>query len=345
VKRKSSRPPGSGTTTPTIDRSLLTSNHPVNTRQFQFPTAPLIRAVDTMSDVISAGGPGCSFEACSRTGKSWAAKYAINRLPDIFPDIPFISYHAHSGVTAHPGPFYADIYKKSGYALTSAKIPWNIRDLLAHAWFVEAASRRSSTIVFIGDEMQNWYAKQLTFFVDLSNDLEEMGVRLISIFFGQTQLSHIRATLRSVGRGDILGRFMTQYYVFEGIASARELQEVFACYDDVDHGEFPVGSGICYTQFFLPEAYRHGWRLASCAGLVWQLFSAHVHPHLGPAHAQTFSIGMQWIAQSVRYMFMHFADDDRAGFSVAKDQWNEAIVASGFLKSLGLTYLVKKEGK
>jgi hypothetical protein len=295
-----------------------------------------------MVRIISDGGPGGSFEAPPRVGKSWSIKYAINRLPEVFPNIPIISYHARSSPNLSEGRFFENLYKRSGFTLTTSRIPWNMRDVLSHAWFVEAASRRSSSLVFLGDEMQNWGHKELTWFVDVSNDLDAFGVRLISIFFGQTQLSHIRATLRTVGRGDILGRFMTQYFVLEGIASARELQEVFACYDDVLHGEFPVESGLCYSEFFFPQSYRNGWRLAASAGLVWQLFAAQVHPHLEGAHAESFSIGMQWIAQTVRFAFMNFADLDGPGFSIAKDQWAEAIDESGFPKSLGLTYLVKK---
>lgn len=320
------------------DRALLYANHPVVTTRFEFPTPPLIRAVDAMVPIIASGGPGCAFCAYPRFGKSRAINYCRARLPEVFPRDPIVSFHAHLEPLSNARNFFADLYKQSGHSYKKAAPPRDIRELLVRAWFIECLSRGSKRLIFFGDEMQRLTANEFTWLIDVSNDLEALGIRMTSILFGQPELAATRASLKRNNRGDVLGRFMSRWFAFDGITSALELQEVFKCYDDSLHGEYPVDSGLSFSEFFVPEGFKSGWRLASCAGLCWELFVAHANKRLDRASTAGISLGMEWLAGAVQYAFTRFGDDDRPKFSIAKDQWNRAIESTGFEESVGLTY-------
>lgn len=320
------------------NRDLLYANHPVVTTRFEFPTPPLIRAVEAIIPIIASGGPGCAFVAYPRFGKSRAINYCRARLPEVFPRDPIISFHAHHETLSNARNFFADLYKQSGFSLKKPNPPRDIRDMVVRAWFVEAMSRRSQRLIFFGDEMQRLSANEFTWLIDISNDLESYGIRMTSILFGQPELAGLRAIFKSSGRGDILGRFMSRWFSFDGIASALELEEVLRCYDDPAHGEYPARSGKCFTQFFMPEAFKGGWRLASCAGLCWQLFVLQANKRLERPSNSKVTIGMEWVAGAVQYALTRFGDEDRPKFSIAKDQWTRAIDSTGFEESVGLTY-------
>jgi hypothetical protein len=143
---------------------------------------------------------------------------------------------------------------------------------LARALWTLCQDRGSSRLTLLGDEMQRLSQVEYTWLIDLTNDLQEQGVRVTSVFFGQPELRSIRQVLMHTHRGDILGRFLARIYPFHGIRSALELHEIMNAYDEPEHFSFPAGSGWCFTRFFLPRAYAAGWRLASCSTDCWEQF-------------------------------------------------------------------------
>lgn len=320
------------------NRALLCAMHPVVTTDFQFPTPPLVRAVDLMLHIIASGAPGCAFVAFPRFGKTYAIAYCRHRLPEVFPTIPIFAFHAHGDTPPNARSFFSDLLKQSGYLPKRGATAPELRDQLVRAWWVETLSREASRLILFGDEMQRLSANEFTGLIDVSNDLQKLGVRMTSILFGQPELASRRSTFLATHRGDILGRFMSRWCPFDGIASARELREVFACYDDPAQAQYPGESGYCYTKFFLPQAYERGWRLASCAGLCWELFTAQARSRLEPRFAKKISIGMEWVAGAVQYALTHYSDYDRPQFSISAQEWKIAIESTGFAESLGLTY-------
>ena len=91
-------------------------------------------------------------------------------------------------------------------------------------------------------------------------------------------------------------------------------------------------------QFFLPNAYAQGWRLASDAGICWEHFKAFAHTRLNAPVAPKLTLGMEWVAAAMQYALTYYGDLDRAGFSLSEEQWKVAIESTGFPDSLGLTY-------
>jgi len=319
------------------NRAAIKASHPVITKNFAFPTPPLVRAMKVILHIIGTGAPGGSFVSHSRFGKTSAIDYCCARLPEVFPDKPIFSFDAHHETRPTSRIFFSNLLAQTGFEClrASRKDP---REQLVRAWWMVAKACRASSIILIGDEMQRLGIDEYTWLIDLTNDLKRLGVRTTAIFFGQPDFLARRSLFETAKRADILGRFMSRWFAFEGISSASELQDVFDCYDTVEQGEYPKNSGQCFTEFFLPFAYRAGWRLGDAAGTCWQLFEATAQSRLKKAAYGKLNVGMDWIAAVAQHVLTQFSDEDRPDFSIGKDQWQKAIRSTDFAQTLGLTY-------
>jgi len=166
-----------------------------------------------------------------------------------------------------------------------------------------------------------------------------MRVRVVAILFGQPELASLRSVLRESHRGDILGRFMSRFYAFDGISSATELSEVMRCYDDPAEFEYPLKSECSFSRFFFPQAYSQGWRLASSAQDLWECFREEARTRLSTSsQVQKLSVGMEWVAGALQYVLTTYVDFDRVHFVFSREHWRDAVRSCGFADSLGLTY-------
>ena len=321
------------------DRIQLMRNHPVFKRKFTFPTPPVRRAFDIVAKVVATGASGCSFAAYPRFGKSCATDYLKEKLIEAFPGLLVVQFNAHDDARNTPNQFFADLLEQSRFAGGIPERRAHMRERTVRAWWVTATSNQSDTIVLLGDEMQHLRPNEFTWIIDLMNDLHKMDVRVIGVFFGQPELAHLRTLLKQTHRGDILGRFMSRFYSFHGIAGAAELSEVMMCYDDPSQGAYPANSGCCFTRFFLPNAYDHGWRLASCASDLWECFREGAVPRLSaPNQVEKLMVGMEWVAGAIQEMFARFTDFDAPHFRLSLEHWRDAVNNCTFLDQLGLTY-------
>jgi hypothetical protein len=330
--------------------------HPVMTRGFRISTPPIRSAFDNISHVVASTDPGCAYVGPPRFGKSNLAEYCQAMLPKAYPDVPIFLFNGDHDRKRSRNGFYEAIYAET---LSPAKLPrrsTDFRRLLTHLWWLRARNQNSHQIVFIGDEMQYLTMDEYSWLIVTSNDLQRLGVRLTSILFAQPELLHIRTSFHLANRGDILGRFMPRIYAFRGLNSAIELRDVMTAYDDALEFEYPESSGICFTEFFLPKAYKAGWRLSSCANECWNQFQLIARDELGKlkeskelessakaerltlVRAERLTLGMEWVAGAIKNILSRSSDYDQPGFRIKPDEWRRAIKRTTFAESLATTY-------
>lgn len=319
-----------------LDLAVLTENHPMRNNGTIFPTPPLKRVMDIIIHTLALGTPGCGFIGYPRFGKTSTLSYCVERLPEAFPNRPIVSFSCRDNGRYTCREFYAQLLNQSGYIChrDRKKHP---RDQLARAWALAALTRGSRRLVVFGDEMQRLSSSEFTWLADTWNDLAGNGVGMTFFSFGQPELKSLRNTFLSINRGDLIGRFLTRLFTFDGIASALELKQVFDCYDDPEQAEYPEGSHCCFTNFFLPQAYRAGWRLGSCAPMCWELFVAQTREVLGQTSGRL-SIGMEYVAGVASHLLSTLNIEDRPTLSVAIQDCDAAVRSTSFVNSLGLTY-------
>ncbi|MBY0240251.1 MAG: ATP-binding protein [Burkholderiaceae bacterium] len=308
------------------------AGHPVINNQIQLPTPAIRAAFDVVANIALERSPGVCFRGDPRVGKSSAIDVLIEQLRLAFPEMP--TYHVNA--KWHPRfsevVFFGELLKSVSHVLaTSSKIEVR-RSRLANFLWTEAQSSHSDRIMLFIDEAQCWPEPALTMLRDLSNDLIlDHGIRLIVVLFGTAELSAIHSMLLHAGRVDLIGRFMPRLLEFRGMGDVAELSATMGLYDDADVSEFPLGSGLSYSQCLLPLAYGSGWRLAHEAGGLWEQFRRAAQSKGGLRQ-----VGMQWVNASIRDFFLQHMEFDHAGLQGDAQEWHQAVARSGFENSLGL---------
>lgn len=185
----------------------------------------------------------------------------------------------------------------------------HLADRFAHYLIDKAVEADSQQAVLIVDEMQRLWPAQFNAFAELHDKLLLVDIVLTVIFVGNDQeCSSLMKAIRAPEYAHIRGRFFTQGGTFLGLTSAKQVHDCLRQYDNLRYPD----DGPNYTEYFLPEAVKAGWRLASLSSDIWRVFREYQTNYKIP------SWGMQYFIATVntllsdylpRYEVEHFDDD------------------------------------
>lgn len=167
-------------------------------------------------------------------------------------------------------------------------------------FFVDAAMvNANKRLVLIVDEAQELTITQLSAFVELFNELEEMDSHL-SIFFvaNQDRFQRLANQLSEKDNHYIRERFFNYIHLFYGIRNKQELKQCLSWYDKTHIDSM----GTCsYTHYFCPQSQSTQFKLASIADDLWALWTDH--------YARPFnynSWGMTYFIRTVSVILMDY---------------------------------------
>src|SRR5581483_5242941 len=166
--------------------------------------------------------------------------------------------------------FFEDLLHGVGHAFTKGKS--SIKRSRLVEFLHEYAAQHHSRLVLILDEAQKLHEMQYRWLVDVHNELDNRGVGVTWLLVGQEELAHQRDVFVMAKRMQIVGRFMVHQYTFTGLQSVEDFKQCLECYDDGELTEHPPHSGWSFTRYFFPAAFANGWRLASQAATLWEVF-------------------------------------------------------------------------
>lgn len=310
------------------DREYHLANHPLNQRPVHILTNAIKEAFLIASDAVRFKRLGCSFLADFRSGKSTALEMIARQLRDVLPNVAcqLVSAITHDAVKERV--FYGDL-------LMAFKLPTDgtaqdrfirLRGAIITAC-INAGGRHFCLLI---DEGQNWGAREYTFLRDFANQLrQDDRYILTTVIFGDLKLIEVASSFRSK-RMDLWARFLMKPELFAGIRNINDLKFFLSEFDNIKRCEYPAGSYLSYSEFFLPRAYASNWRLADEAHNAWDAFvrsAATVNRKLD-------QIGMQWVADTVTHFLTAQMASDVAEYKGTPDNWDEAVLHSKFLDSL-----------
>lgn len=164
-------------------------------------------------------------------------------------------------------------------------------DLLFHlVGFVEGqlAPYEQKQWVLVLDEIQHLNAIEFYNLADLHNYLQAAGISMTVIAFSQPEIYERRSGFHKFEQGQLIARFFSEIITFHGCRNTVDLTMILRACDE--GSEFPVGSGISYTAYFIPQAFANGFRLAKMSELFWRLFadsvSGQYHNNLPMEHVR-----------------------------------------------------------
>jgi len=310
------------------EREMLLANHPLNQRPVKVLTRSIRETFLATCEAIKFKRPGCAFMADCRVGKSTAAVMIKDKLPESIPNVAYaiVSAKAHELVTERV--FWGDILIALGLPIhgTAQERQERVRGAVITSC-IEADGTQFCLFI---DEGQNWKQKEFTLIRDLSNQLTEPDrYTFTTVTWGDLKLDELSAEFR-VKRKDLWGRFLMKPAKFLGIRDLPDLQFFLKEHDNLARCEYPAGSGVSYTEFFMPKAYGTGWRLEHEATALWNALVRAA----AKVNREVADVGMQWVGESVIHFLEAGMSADTVGFKSASTNWDEAVALSRFLDSL-----------
>lgn len=310
-------------------RELHWDRHPIVTATAHISTVSLLKAYRVIKKRARRGRSSLAFWAHPLTGKSYALEVIVRLLRRDYPGCAVLNYEASSKsknrsaeslaeqvwVPTSLGGFLESMldeleFEPKRQRLTAGK-KWQLKAAL-YALAVE-----SGRFFLLIDEAQELIEAEFCWLKEIINFLCKKNIFVTVVLFGQSELKGRKALLKK-GRSDLGARFIDKLFEFEGIKTVDDLRDFLKQCDE--HSEYPEGSGFSYTEFLWPEAYRSGFRLASCADHLWTALTA-----ITPLGKGAQSIKMQWVA----FALGEFADltkkKDCMGFVSDQDLWHSAV--------------------
>lgn len=312
-------------------RSKLYEDHPVTKNEVAVATPPLREAYDVIESVIVHRDPGTCMMGEFRSGKTTTIERTVAQLNETFPSLPVGKALAKDHDTFTQGTFFSDLLADAGHRGAAHGTAAEKRMRYLNMLTSQARGLGSDRYLLLVDEGQNWGEQQWTWLRDVANDLRANNIRLITVTFGQTfDLKKLRQFLISRGRTDLVGRFLLTPRSFRGLRDVDELRETLRAYDDPLQSAYPIGTDISYTEFFLPLAWRGGWRLAHEADCMWNEFKTVAQRNNKVAA----DIGMNWIGGALRTFLFMQSPQDGAGYRGTPEAWKLAVQSSGYESTL-----------
>ena len=246
-------------------------DHPIfHPTTLRLKTPMMIELEKTMLRWVWTGSTGGLIFGPSRIGKSKAMKWLTNVLRTrggtVIP-----TYYISLGdrdIRTITAIFRALCYSADLRVSNSDRAD-HLIDRFIHYVLDQSVEAKCDQAVLIVDEMQLLQLDQFEAFAELYNRLELFDI-LLSVFFvgNDPECWQLINDIERLEKARISGRFFTQGYEFNGITSCAQLTECLKQYDVL---RFPI-EGPTYTEYFLSNDVKNGWRLQSLDHILWEGF-------------------------------------------------------------------------
>jgi hypothetical protein len=180
--------------------------------------------------------------------------------------------------------------------------------------------RGGNHFVMIIDENQLLSIDAYNELLVIHNRLGARGISMTTVGFGQTEILGKRQVLFALGATNLVARFLCEPVKFVGCLDLQDLTSILDQYDSKI--EYPLDSGCTYTQFFLPQAFASGFRIANYASVVWAAL-INIAGEKGPG-----SLPLEHIFRVIEHMLLRCRHMDSANFEISAAIIDESIDAS-----------------
>lgn len=308
-------------------------------RAFLVKTDGCVQYYSRLKRWLTSGNQGAVVFGRPRLGKTSATRWVLSMIQQAFGKVPFVEVPIRKQHLQNEGAFFQFLLKCCRHKHYNRGTVADKRDRFMEAMLSRA--RRSSirmVILFI-DEAHDLKELHYQWLRNISNELDMAGCRLFCLLVGQPELATQRDALLLEGMEQIVGRFMTEAWVFSGLKNANQLKEVFAGYDGA---VYPQKDNHPFISYFLPKAYSHGWRLENLSEVVWCEFEKQWEILLID---RPIEVGMQYVAGAVTALLNLASPNDTADLKIDSKQIKNCIEQSGFKNAMKILNSIQKNPK
>lgn len=246
-------------------------DHPIfNAEDLHIKTQPMSRMNEIIHQWLWNGATGGLILGPPRSGKTRSVVSLSTELytrgksavPAYYLSMPFRDRQSILSV-------FRQLCLSVNLRVTSHDVADDLSNRFVNYLYDKATEYHCRDAVLFLDEMQRLVPKQFNAFAEVYDKLIPMGVNLMVVFVGNDQESaELIELIESPKYAHIHGRFFTQGHTFRGLSSKDEINQCLKQYDKL---RYP-SKGPTYTEFFLPEAVKKGWKLSSLSNDLWRVF-------------------------------------------------------------------------
>lgn len=294
--------------------------HPIIERNYQLPTLMMERCYSIVKDRVWMRRTGLVFYGPPRVGKTQCSFIIKELLENDFPKLHVTLMTARR--TSHNS--VSHICRLILAAEKHILVGRNSEDELFNNVItdieIKLHSKKGNQFVLIIDEFHLLNLIDLQQLACIHNALEHAGIRMTTISFCQPEIRSIRTSLLASLDRQIIARFLSELFSFEGCANLDDIKFILRCYDLLS--EFPENSGWSFTRFFAPKAFESGFRLENYASQIWAQLTSCVRV------ASYRSIPMEHTCLSVENILLSVRQQDTPEFRLQKSTIQSAITES-----------------
>ena len=309
---------------------LEEGEHPVENNRYRLTTYAMECMLNKIYSWIEKSTPGAIVYGRPRTGKTESIFEIKSRLPELLgSELPIEIFDCanYAGATPLENQFYEDMLAQFGYAIAwrgSKAIKLNrLIDFMAQ----RAREYNENRFILFLDEAQCLHEYHFKWLMGIHNRLKKKQVYLVVFLVGQPELLSLRESFASAAQSQIIGRFMVSDHEFKGITTSKELEIVLRGFDKI---EYPEDSGCSYTEYFLPIAFKHGWRLHRNANAILRCFIKELKTET-MLNTKKIEIPMQILPAVVGYILQILTQDDAKDLKLDDSIINDAIEYSDYV--------------
>ncbi|MCK1988215.1 ATP-binding protein [Lysinibacillus fusiformis] len=303
--------------------------HPVDTGKYLIATNEIDKLCYIVGNWIDNRFPGAIIHGRPRLGKTRAIKYLIKVLPkELNQNIPMFHIKCKTYKNPSENNFFEDLLDGVGHAVPELGRPSEKRVRLKHFFINTAEKSKQNKIVIFIDDAQKLTAIQYDWLMDVYNELDEYGIVLTTILVGHDELIDRRKRFIKNKDFQIVGRFMSDSYQFNGVKDVEDFKILLEQYDEGT--EFPVNSNLSYTQFYFRDHFENGFRLVNYAGEFHDVF---LELQLDKGLQKNKEIPMQYVTLSIEYILKNYGFFGENVQLLNKSLFKKAIINSGYIQS------------
>lgn len=304
--------------------------HPIMRDAAILPTRAIEEFVNIINDWLDYLLPGAIVWGNFRTGKTQAIRYLLANIERLLGSrIPafLLSPWDAENQPVTENRFYQELLYMLGYELPESGTGAIKRRRVIDYMIERVREQREHRFLLFVDEAQWLTRKHFRCLMDLHNQLKIADVRLVVVLVGQPELLQIKEGLRSSRQGHLVGRFMTCTHRFDGVVNFADIDRMLCALDE--GSEYPVGSGMSFTKYFVPVAFDAGWRMRKQSKLVWSTLTDICEREGLPKINE---LPIQAISALIRVLLRDLNEVDAPDLELTKNAVEEAVYRVAFLQ-------------
>ena len=219
--------------------------HPLKRRIYRVPTPSIKAMINLVDECLFMFLGGALIHGRPRIGKSCAIDFVLTNLKAKTPKLSAYKMRCMRPQAPSENAFFAGLLTAVRHPAEPSASKASLRTRIVHKLRQVTDALGDNKVVIFIDEAQHLREIEYEWLRDLHDDLENNDVRLFTFLIGQHQLLAQKAALQAQDKEQIVARFMIEELPFKGLASEAECAAVPGAYDT--SGEYPAGSGWCYT--------------------------------------------------------------------------------------------------